>query len=135
MDATTNENPLGLISRKGAAQTVGLTIGAFTRLVEEGAAPQPVARLGSAEVWLIDDIEKFRHGTVAERAAFELQAQVLTGVEVARRLGVKVATIATYVHQEHWQCAPRPSGHVGRYRYWLTTEVQSWIAERRTRSA
>jgi predicted DNA-binding transcriptional regulator AlpA len=128
-----------LLTAYGVALVMNHNLGRTTTLSHDYAAdealPAPVAAVGQLQLWLRDDIERYRRGETVEREPFELSSVILDTGRLAERFDREPATIyglsktARIAGRAPDEYFPPPTGKLRRVPWWDAEEVEQWLRE------
>jgi ParB family chromosome partitioning protein len=104
-----------------------LTLPAFTAVCDRLRAEQQSEPMFSADLfWSVEEyvVAGQTEATLSIMARQSEPVQQLTTAEVAKMVGVKVASIRQYLTRGTF---PEPDGYIGRTPWWLATTVTAWM--------
>ena len=120
-----------LVGGNLAAWMLDKTPSNFEKYRQRQGFPRPVARLSGGPLWRRSDIEGWRDGKrdfTDEEGA--LQGEVVDSAEIAERVGLPDSQMRNRVYEERWDLVPKPAGKAARRVYWLSEDVERWLAAR-----
>jgi len=119
--------PLGLISATQVGLVLGKAHSHIPYLAKHGL-PKHRAQVAGQKGWSLQEIEAWRDGKPFPGSGDQSQLNLIGSKELAERVGLTVESLRTAVHQQRWSSVPRPAGRIGKSRFWLDDDVESFVA-------
>ena len=113
-----------------AALILGVVSQRFQRVAEKEGFPVPVVDLPRLRDWVLGDIRAFAAGQdFPERKRGSVNSSLLLSKELAKKLGIDIDYLRTWLSLEDWTKAPKPDGKIGNANYWWRASAEERIRE------